>query len=317
MRILVWLVMMLLVGCREEQPNMPPGGEGSLELQVCSFNIRYEANGDLAWRAWPNRIDRVLATIRDIDPDVMGVQEALRGQAADLRASLPDYDFAGVGRDDGRSGGEYAGIFWKKARFYLVDTGTFWLSDRPDEPGSRSWGNEVVRCATWVTLVDRSSGRSFHVYNTHWDHRHQGSRERSAVLLAERIDARVGPTEPLILLGDFNATEENPAFAYLRGDAVTLAGLPRTAWSRKLRDPFDELFPDQRDRRTVHGWSGEQAGWVKIDHILVSAEAEPLDAGIWRAKTRKKQPSDHFPVWAKVSWPASTDAGNPPMLPSR
>jgi endonuclease/exonuclease/phosphatase family metal-dependent hydrolase len=165
-------------------------------------------------------------------------------------------------------------------------------------------------------LVDRSTSRGFYVYNTHWDHRHQGSRERSTRLIAERIDTRTHGDDPVVMLGDFNAVEGNPAVSYLCGSAVTLSGEPVSAWGSALRDPFQELHADVKDRRTLHFWSADRTGGLKVDHILVSKNAKALDAGIWRAPTRRTQPSDHFPVWARVSWPASTPAANSATLSS-
>lgn len=303
-RLAVILLLACLGGCDESAPPraVPVSEDGALRLRLCTFNVRYEGGDDEDWREWPRRIDRVVGAVREIDADVLGVQEAFHGQVADLWASLPDHDFHGVGRRDGEREGEYAGIFWKRHRFERRDAGTFWLSDRPDEPGSRTWGNSVVRCVTWVRLRDLASDRTFLVYNTHWDHRHQGSRERSARLMAERIDQRARPGEPVVLLGDFNATENNPAVAYLRGEKVTLAGEEAGPWAREFIDPYELTHPEVEDRRTLHFWSGRRDGRAKVDHVLVSGDPEVIGAGIVRASTRRAQPSDHYPVWAEVVW---------------
>lgn len=287
-------VLVLTLGaCREEGPPRAVAvrADGDLELSLCSFNLRYENDGDRGWRAWPRRIDRVVRTIRQLDADVLGVQEALHGQAADLRASLPDYAFHGVGRDDGDRAGEYAAIFYKADRFEpdLDDCGTFWLSDFPEQPGSRTWGNEVVRCATWLRLTDRTAGRAFYVFNTHYDHRHQGSREKASALITGRIGARRHPGEPVVLLGDFNATEGNPAVEHF------------IQWG--LEDPYRVLHQGESDRRTLHFWSGDTDGWAKVDHILVSQGARFDGAGIHRVGNRREEPSDHYPVWARITWP--------------
>ncbi|MGB6222358.1 MAG: endonuclease/exonuclease/phosphatase family protein [Haloferula sp.] len=301
---------LVMLGCREEAPpkTVAIRQDGVLELRLCSFNVRYEGDQDKGWRAWPRRLDRVVRSLREIDPDVFGIQEALHGQAADLRASLPDYGFFGVGRDDGKRAGEYSAIMWKADRFELdpEDQGTFWLSDDPETPGSKSWGNSVVRVATWVRLGDRATGRSFYVFNTHWDHRSQAFRERAAPLMAIRIDGRKHPEDPVVLLGDFNATRGNPAVDYFVGDRVTLAGSREGPWVGKMLDPYQALKGKERNRRTLHFWEadgGSRLDRLKVDHIFVSGGADLLDAGIWKTANRRTEPSDHYPVWAKVAWP--------------
>lgn len=300
------LALTLFCGCRKQKipKAVAVSEDGSLALTLCSFNIRYQADADTGWKAWPNRVGRVVTAVRKINPDVMGIQEALHRQAADLRASLPDYDFYGIGRDDGRRAGEYSGIFWKRDRFEvdLQDRGTFWLSDTPEQAGSKNWGNQVVRVATWVRLTDRASSRSFYVFNTHWDHQNQYSRERAAILIAERIATRLHPQDALILLGDFNATENNPAVSYFRGNSVGLAGRMTELKSHPLSDPYQSIHPREQNRRTLHFWQGNRNGRIKVDHILVSAGAKVLGAEIYHADTRTTQPSDHYPVWVKVEW---------------
>lgn len=256
-----------------------------------SFNVRYENPGDPGSRAWQQRVVGAVRMIRDEDPDVFGVQEALHGQAADLWASLPDYEFFGVGRDDGRRSGEYSGIFYQRTRFEAdaADAGTFWLSDTPEKPGSMTWGNSIPRVATWLRLTDRATQRAFYVFNTHWDHRHQGSREKAAILLGERIRVRRHPGDPVVLLGDFNAVETNPGLRFLTG--------PRT----ELVDTFQLLHPQQAARTSLHFWRGTREGRLKVDHILVSREATVLSSAI--RDHDEPMVSDHFPVTARVVFP--------------
>ena len=278
------------------------GSGGPLQISAASFNLRYENSGDTGARSWRNRLVPAVRMVRKMNPDVMGVQEALHGQAADLWASLPDYGFYGVGRDDGERAGEYSCIFYRRDRFSADpdDRGTFWLSDRPGEPGSRTWGNVIPRVALWLHLTDNTTGRGCYVFNTHWDHRHQGSRERAAVLLAARIDSRKRPSDPVILLGDFNANEANPAVAWLRGAAAKLPGA-RATWPGALTDTYQAIHPGEADRRTLHFWGASPKGTLKVDHILVSKGARVLTADIQR--DHDPMPSDHFPVSATVRWP--------------
>jgi endonuclease/exonuclease/phosphatase family metal-dependent hydrolase len=268
-----------------------------LELQFVSYNIRYENHQDQGWRAWPTRLQRLVTTIRTMDPDVIGVQEALHAQVADLCLSLPDYEFYGFGRDDGKTKGEYAGVFYKKSRFQAdgSDAGMFWLSATPEKPGSMTWGNKIPRVVTWLHLRDRQTQRGFTVYNSHWDHMHQGSRVESAKLIAQRIDARKHRDDPLVLLGDFNATEGNNAVDFLAGRTK--------AWANSLLDPYHQLYPKVSSRRTLHFWRNNKDGWAKVDHILVSPPVQMKKAAIVYAPDGGTPASDHYPVSARIVWP--------------
>ena len=143
-------------------------------------------------------------------------------------AAAPAYAVVGVGRDDGRARGEFSAILFRRDRFRVADSGTFWFSDTPAVPGSKSWGNSITRIATWARLIDRD-GTGFYHFNLHLDHLSQPSRERSTELLLQRIAARAVPTEPVVVTGDFNVGEGNPALRKLLGTA----GAPgRRSWTR-------------------------------------------------------------------------------------
>jgi endonuclease/exonuclease/phosphatase family metal-dependent hydrolase len=300
------LVALTLASCRRESSTAKSvdaaHGGGRPELRVMSFNLRHETDADEGPRAWRKRIVRIVGMIRDEAPDVIGVQEALQGQAADLRASMPTYAFFGSGRDDGGHAGEFAAIFYLVDRFErdAHDAGTFWLSDTPHVPGSRSWGNSIPRMATWIRLIDRRTERGFYVFNTHWDHQHQASRERSALLLADRIAQRRHANDPVLLLGDLNAVASNPAVGYLLGKRVILADSESQS-PIPLIDTFDAVHARVRDRRTLHFWRGTRDGSLKIDYILASVGTEVLAAAI---RDQDRPPlSDHFPVTARLILP--------------
>lgn len=255
-------------------------------LRLMSFNIRYGTAPDGA-NAWPNRRTLVVETIADLAPHVLGVQEALAFQLDELRAALGQYTQAGVGRDDGARAGEHAAILVDTSRLEVIAEGTFWLSDTPDVPGSMHWGNRITRVTTWVRLVDRQGGDTLRVYNLHWDHESQPSRERSAALLLERIE-RDAAKDGVLVLGDFNAGPTNPAFRALLRDPAT-----------RLTDAHELVRGGQSWPGTFHGFRGDRTG-EKIDAILVGAGWQVLDAGVDERQAAGRWASDHFAVWAMV-----------------
>jgi len=289
-------------GEREETLRAVPVREdGKIEIVATTFNIRNENNRDQDDRSWTYRTANAVRLIRRIHPDVLGMQELTHGQAADLRASLPDYDFFGVAREDGRRQGEYAGIYFRRDRFSRdhAEGGTYWLSATPEKAGSATWGNTLPRIATWMRLVDLATGRGFYVVNTHFDHQHQGSREQAAVFIARQIDARKHADEPVVLLGDFNAVETNPAVSYLRGLATDIGG-SRRQWKNGMIDTFRTLHPTGTSPKTLHLWGRKDAGW-KVDHILVSKGARVMESEV--VMDALPFSSDHFPVMARVIFP--------------
>jgi endonuclease/exonuclease/phosphatase family metal-dependent hydrolase len=278
--------LLLLAACAHARATAPAVAP---PLRVMTFNIRYGTADDGA-NAWPMRRQLVLRVIREFQPDLLGVQEALRFQLDELQAGLGGYGELGVGRDDGREAGEYSAILYDRQRLEDIEHGTFWLSDSPAEPGSMSWGNRIPRIVTWARFRERQGGATFYAFNTHWDHESQPSRERSAELLLRRIAARTVLTDPVIITGDFNAGESNPALRALVTPASDVA----------FRDSYRVVHPDARVVGTFNGFAGDSTG-DKIDAVLVTAGWRVRAAGIVRSVADGRYPSDHFPVTAVLA----------------
>lgn len=274
----------LLLGAVALTLLAPRAAAAQAPVRVMSFNIRYGTANDGEHR-WPNRRAAVVATIRDHAPHILGVQEALRFQLDELGAAFPSHVVLGVGREDGRSAGEFAALLVDTARFDVLRWGTFWLSDTPDVPGSMHWGNRITRITTWARLTDRVVGDTLRVYNAHWDHESQHSRERAADQLLARLSSDDVLTDCVLVLGDFNADEENPALRRL------------VASENGLRDSYRVLHPDATSVGTFHGFRGEVSG-AKIDAVLVGAGWRPVSAGIDRRSWGGRWASDHFAVWS-------------------
>ena len=253
-------------------------------LRVGTFNVRWADPRD-GEHQWDKRKARLFDLLRQWQPDVLGLQEPIPHQLDDIRRALPEYDSVAVGREDGLNAGEFCPVFYRAARFERIETGTFWFSETPDVPGSRSWHCRHPRICTWVHLKERSFGEAFFVYNLHWDHESQMARDQSALLLLERIGQRPA-ADPVIVLGDFNAEADNPAVARLsKADSPV---------------PASALTPEQiQQSGSFHGFTGKVSG-TPIDHLFVSPEWDVVNAEILMGDGQRPFLSDHFPLAATL-----------------
>ena len=272
--VIVLLFSCSIVGHIEAQQNK--------ELKVMTFNIRY-GTADDGDNSWQFRKENVLKTINNFNPDLFGLQEALQLQIDELLKQMPGYSCLGVGRDDGKSAGEHSCIFYLKDRFDVDSTGTFWFSETPNIVASKSWGNNITRICTLARLKDKPSGKTFYFFNVHLDHESQPSREKSTLLLMKRICEK---TLPVILTGDFNCGDDNPAI--------------QTVIKSGLIDTYRKLHIKQTNEGTYHSFKGDTTG-DKIDFIFVSNDFDVNQSEIIRTNYEGKYPSDHFPVGAVIN----------------
>lgn len=264
--------------------------EPALAVRVMSFNLRYINAGDTGQKTWLARRDHASQVIREDKADVIGLQEAFRSMLDDIAVRVPGYEEIGVGREDGKTTGEYAAILVKKDRFNVLDSGTFWLSDTPTVPNSATWKNHVTRVCTWAKLEDRATKRMLCFFNTHLDHESQEAREKGVALILEHV-AAVSADTPVIITGDFNAAEENPAISKMKISP------------RHMVDTWRELnlTVPMTDSGTMSLFTGVR-DTAKIDYIFVPAGTRIVESEIIRRNREGIYPSDHYPVRASVEF---------------
>ena len=141
---------------------------GVNELKVISYNIRYNNPND-GINVWENRKSTIANFLIDESPDFIGLQEVKHSQLLFLLESMINYDFIGVGRDDGKTKGEYSPIFYNKNKFIVLSQNTFWLSPTPKKV-SVGWDASMERICTYGLFENIKTKEKFLVFNTHFDH---------------------------------------------------------------------------------------------------------------------------------------------------
>lgn len=266
----------------------------SNSVNVMSFNIRYN-NPDDGENAWPHRKDLVANTIQFHQADLVGLQEALKEQLDDLSILLPDYEWLGSGRDDGGEKGEYSAILYRKDRFDLLQSGTFWLSETPEQAGSIGWDAAITRIVTWARFKEKHSNEVVYLFNTHFDHVGERAREQSAKLLLERVRDLAG-SQRVMVTGDLNAIESSPAYQTLIGGQ---AGETPEKWAYLFDTRTESKLPHFGPAYTYHGF-GRATERTRIDYIFVSRHFKVLRHAALADPCDGRYASDHFPVLAEV-----------------
>lgn len=256
-----------------------------IALRAMTFNLRFASNESP--NAWPDRRPVMQHLLEKESPDVFGTQEGLYQQLRDIAADLPAYEWIGLGRGGG-SRDEFAAIFFKRERFEPVAFDHFWLSDTPEVIGSITWGPHYRRMVTWVRLRERSSGREFYVWNTHFDHEVEIARQKAAELIRSRIE-KLEPKLPLILLGDFNCAAGR-SVAY---DTLTKSAKLADTWMLAMHRENEAL-------NSFHDYKPALSERTRIDWILAQPPVNVKRAAIVTYHEGTQYPSDHFPVEADV-----------------
>jgi endonuclease/exonuclease/phosphatase family metal-dependent hydrolase len=257
----------------------------SQQMNIITFNIRYNTPSD-GINAWTNRIEMVSGLLKFHEADIFGLQEALIGQIEDIQNNLPDYEWFGVGRDDGKKEGEFAPLFFNKTKFILIENGTFWLSETPEKP-SKGWDAALNRIVTWGKFKSKVTGKHFLVFNTHFDHKGIEARKNSAILIRKKIEEMTSDKNlPVILTGDFNLTPDQEPISLIK---------KYLSDSREITEQ-----PPYGPVGTFNSFDWNSPIETRIDYIFVQGGVKVLKYAVLTDSKEKRWPSDHLPVFAKV-----------------
>lgn len=287
----------------------------SAQLLVGSYNIRYKNGGDsVNGNVWEKRCQVICDQVNFMAPEIFGTQEVLHGQLIDMQARLDGYDYIGVGRDDGKTQGEYEAIFYKRACLRLLDQGHFWLSETPDKPGL-GWDAACVRICSWgkFAKMTATDDEAFFFFNLHMDHVGVVARREAAKLIVAKI-REIAHDAPVIVTGDFNVDQTNEIYSIF-----VESGL--------LKDSYQAARLRFAENGTFNSFNVDLYTSSRIDHVFVSPGTQ-VDAyavmtdGYWVpsldpgnmvkghdapqeidfSRYARHLPSDHYPVFVRLNW---------------
>lgn len=277
----------------------------SCQLRVGTFNIRCVNKNDKGARSWGERREGLAGYANKLKCDVIGFQEVTPGQLGFLKSRMPDYAFVATFRERDRKSGEASPVAYRRSRFDLEDSGTFWLSSTPDKPGSRSWKTSLPRICTYAIIREKRSGRRICFANTHPDHKSGDARVKGMEVIAARLE-KVRKGASVVLVGDHNCTDNDRPAAFLRkhyDDAMFVSRTkPKgpwrsfTGWGKRDKElpaaAALKMRPGERDK----------VGGGRIDYIYVSrgVYVSSYETFAEKRKGTGEYFSDHQPVVADI-----------------
>lgn len=281
-------------------------------LFVGSYNIRYHnSDDDRNGNVWKTRCKVICDQVNFESPDIFGAQEVLHAQLGDLLGALDGYDYIGVGRDNGKTKGEYAAIFYKKDRVKLLNKGNFWLNETPDKP-KLGWDAACIRICSWGEFEQAETGFRFYYFNLHMDHVGVVARREAAKLVVKKI-GEIAKGAPVVLTGDFNVDQNDEIYRIFTSSGI-------------LNDSYTHAHLRFAENGTFNDYKPYMKTQSRIDHVFVSPEFNVDRYGMltnmyWTddAQTEAKNsnqapselefrkmtlrtPSDHYPVFVRINY---------------
>ncbi len=271
------------------------------DIKICTFNIRNSASDD-GINNWNTRKTIISAFLKKEENDIICFQEVLTNQLEFLTRDLKNYMYYGVGRNDGKTKGEYAPIFYNKNRFTLLTSKTIWLSPTPSVAGSVGWDASTQRIATFAYLYDRTDNINILVVNTHLDHIGTTARSEGVKLILKTIK-QYNISGKTILTGDFNSSPSEEAYQIAAGKWKNI---------QRLYDARENATKKAMGAKQSFTGYGTQQGEYIIDHIFYDNNFKAVKYTINEVKDGDVYISDHYPVTAiltQVFEPAKNDFG--------
>lgn len=282
MSLITMVTSLVGIASRQEWPDKLQDFENKQNketVRVMSFNIRCTNVGN---DSWEDRIGIVTETIVKSGADSVGVQEATPEWMETLDKELSSYSWVGVGRDDGKNEGEFSSIFYLKDKYNLIDSGTFWLSETPEEV-SRGWDAGCNRVCTWAVLENKETKEQYVHINSHFDHVGIKAREESVKLILSHADKY--KDLPVVFTADMNVVEGSDNYVQM-----TSGCLKDTKY----------LTDNSMNYLTYHDTKPSRHRDDVIDYVMVNDGFNTLSYRVVTAGIDNRYVSDHFPVYADL-----------------
>ena len=215
---------------------------------------------------WVLRQADVIDAVRSGKPDIAGLQDIGPEHVIGLLAALPDYAVVAAAGTNDAAVGDALPILYRRDRFTLIDSGQFWLSETPEEPGSVGWDAKQSRAAVWARLRWKDAPLTdVQILNVQFDEHGRTARVESAELI-RRVVESLG-ARPLVVMGEFQCPAGSRPYQILTEDRRNLAALIDT--HGRARSPAP--------RGALQAWAGRsdaRTQWILVNRRFQTIRAD-------------------------------------------
>lgn len=255
------------------------------KIIVASYNTAAPWGNVLKGTGSNKRAKLFAQQINDHMPDTLGVQEINSNWVEKMEEYLPQYAYYGVkrGGDDNEKQSEMNGIFYLKDKFDLLLSDTFWLTDTPDVE-SKHPDAACYRICSYVVLENKSTGKVFAHFNTHFDHVSESAQALGGKLVSQKAKELMETygNIPVVITGDFNQYSDAPGCVALEENGFFNAN--------KTVENGDNML-------TYNGWTKQTEG-RPIDYIFVNNNFSVESYEVITDTGAKTNVSDHYMIKA-------------------
>jgi endonuclease/exonuclease/phosphatase family metal-dependent hydrolase len=247
-------------------------------FKVASANIRFDNPND-GKHDWAGRREIVAQFLNEFSADVFGTQEGRGPQIKDLESLLPDHKLIDLNRNwiEERM---YPCIFVNPKKIDVMDSGDIWLSETPQEAGSKSFDSAFPRLCTWIKANHRESNKEFFYVNVHLDHILSSTRASQIQVLINETKKINHQNLPVVITGDFNESPHEEVRSLLNIQCPD------------LYDPWIQLKNDEET--SYHKFDGKNPEGTRIDWIMVDKSFSVENIILEKRDLNGIYPSDHF-----------------------
>ncbi|MBP5589923.1 MAG: hypothetical protein J6X26_05260 [Bacteroidales bacterium] len=185
-------------------------------LNVATLNLRIDTTLVDSSFVWSDNAMPVYDFLQENEYDLLGLQYVSLEQIKTIDSVLTGFEAVGIGGVDGEKEGFMNPLFYKRDKFDMVRTKTFWLFDISDSVESEMLNPMFSHMLTWIELVEKKTQEHLFFFNTSFPEDSDSILFECANFLLRVVDS-LSVGNKFVITGDFGMRRGNAAYEKIIG----------------------------------------------------------------------------------------------------